>query len=161
MLLCVLVAQLCPTLCDPMNSSLLGSSVHGLLQARILEWVAIPFSGIFPTQQSNSALPHCRQILYHLNHLFLKELPTQDLLCWPSNVFWVKLQSARALVSTFCFSYPEDLRHSLLLSWSFNNYMLAFLWVLVAVLVLQSPFLLWVLLCTQSILVPLETQFGI
>ena len=40
----VLVAQLCPTLCDPMDSSLPGSSVHGILQARILEWVAIPFS---------------------------------------------------------------------------------------------------------------------
>ena len=33
----VLVAQLCPTLCDPMNYSLPGSSVHGILQARILE----------------------------------------------------------------------------------------------------------------------------
>ena len=40
----VLVAQLCPTLSDPMNSSPPGSSVHGILQARILEWVAIPFS---------------------------------------------------------------------------------------------------------------------
>ena len=32
------------TLCDPMNYSLLGSSVHGILQARILVWVAISFS---------------------------------------------------------------------------------------------------------------------
>ena len=40
----VLVAQLCLTLCDPMDCSLPGSSVHGILQARILEWVAIPFS---------------------------------------------------------------------------------------------------------------------
>ena len=40
----VLVAQLCSTLCDSMDCSLLGSSVHGILQARILEWVAIPFS---------------------------------------------------------------------------------------------------------------------
>ena len=38
------VAQLCPTLCDPMNCSLPGSSVHGIFQARILEWVAISFS---------------------------------------------------------------------------------------------------------------------
>ena len=36
--------QSCPTLCSPMNCSPLGSSVHGILQARILEWVAIPFS---------------------------------------------------------------------------------------------------------------------
>ena len=40
----VLVAQSCPTLCNPMDYSLPGSSVHGILQARILEWVAIPFS---------------------------------------------------------------------------------------------------------------------
>ena len=39
-----LVAQSCLTLCDPMDCSLLGSSVHGILQARILEWVAISFS---------------------------------------------------------------------------------------------------------------------
>ena len=35
--------QLCPTLCDPMDCSPPGSSVHEILQARILEWVAIPF----------------------------------------------------------------------------------------------------------------------
>ena len=38
------VAQLCPTLCDPMDCNLLGYSVHGIFQARILEWVAISFS---------------------------------------------------------------------------------------------------------------------
>ena len=38
------VAQLCPTLCDPMDCSLPGFSVHGILQARILEWVAMPSS---------------------------------------------------------------------------------------------------------------------
>ena len=40
---CVLVTQSCPTLGDPMYCSPPGSSVHGILQARILEWVAIPF----------------------------------------------------------------------------------------------------------------------
>ena len=41
--------QLCPTLCNPMDCSLPGSSVHGIFQARILEWGAIAFSaGIFP-----------------------------------------------------------------------------------------------------------------
>ena len=44
----VLVAQLCLILCDPMDHSSPGSSVHGLLQARILEWIAIPFSRGFP-----------------------------------------------------------------------------------------------------------------
>ena len=44
----VLVIQSCPTLCDPMDCNPPGSSVHGILQARILEWVAISFSGDLP-----------------------------------------------------------------------------------------------------------------
>ena len=40
------VAQSCPTLCDPMDCSPPGSSVHGIFQARILEWVAISFSNL-------------------------------------------------------------------------------------------------------------------
>ena len=43
---CVLVTESCPTLCDPMGWSPPGSSVHGILQARILEWVAFPFSRV-------------------------------------------------------------------------------------------------------------------
>ena len=39
----VLAAQLCPTLCDPVYCNPPGSFIHGILQARILEWVAIPF----------------------------------------------------------------------------------------------------------------------
>ena len=47
------VAQSCPTLCDPMDCSLPGSSLHGILQARVLEWVAIfLLQGIFLTQGS-------------------------------------------------------------------------------------------------------------
>ena len=51
-----------------MDHSPPGSSVHGMIsQARILEWVAIPFSrGIFPTHWSNPGDLHCRRILYHL-----------------------------------------------------------------------------------------------
>ena len=41
---CCLVAQSCPILCNPTDCSPPGSSVHGILQARILEWVTIPFS---------------------------------------------------------------------------------------------------------------------
>ena len=41
---CTKLLQLCPTLCNPMDCGPSGSSVHGILQARILEWVAIPFS---------------------------------------------------------------------------------------------------------------------
>ena len=39
--------QLCLTLCDPMDCSPPGSSVHGILQARILEWIAMPFSSFW------------------------------------------------------------------------------------------------------------------
>ena len=52
-----------------MDCGLPGSSVHGILQARMLEWVAISFiRGIFLTQGSNPNLLHCRQILYRLSH---------------------------------------------------------------------------------------------
>ena len=46
--LCVLITQLCPTPCDPMDCSPPGSFVHGSFQTRILEWVAIPFPGDLP-----------------------------------------------------------------------------------------------------------------
>ena len=60
-------AQSSPTLCNPMDSSLPVSSVHGILQARILGRVAIPFSrSSQPTDQAQ--ISHCRQILYHLSH---------------------------------------------------------------------------------------------
>ena len=63
----MLVTQSCLTLCDPMGYSRPDSSVLGILQARILEWVAIPFSrGIFLTRESKPGLPHCRQILYYV-----------------------------------------------------------------------------------------------
>ena len=65
-------AQSCLTLCNPMDCSLPGSSVHGILQARLLEWVAISFSrGIFLTQGSNTGLLHRREILYHLCAVYL------------------------------------------------------------------------------------------
>ena len=42
--------------------------VHGILQARILDWSLSLLQGIFPTQGSNPGLPHCRRILYHLSY---------------------------------------------------------------------------------------------
>ena len=59
---CVKLLQSCLTLCDPMNCSLPGSSVHVILQARILEWVAMPSCrglpdpGIKPTSLMSPAL---------------------------------------------------------------------------------------------------------
>ena len=58
------VAQSCPTLCDPMDYT-----VHGVLQARILEWVAFSLlQQTFQTQESNWGLLHCRGILYQLSY---------------------------------------------------------------------------------------------
>ena len=63
-----LVAQLCPTLCKPVVCSPLGSSVHGILQARILEWVAMPSSkgSSWPRDWTCVSSISCigRQILY-------------------------------------------------------------------------------------------------
>ena len=64
----VLVAQLCPTLCNPMDCSLPGSSVHGILQARILERVAISFSMGSSWPRDWTPVPCIgRWILYHLS----------------------------------------------------------------------------------------------
>ena len=66
---------------SPVDCSPPGSSVHGTLQARILEWVGI-LLGIFPTQGPNMGLPHCGQILYPLSHL--RSSGSQNsLLAWP------------------------------------------------------------------------------
>ena len=56
------VAQLCLTLCNTMDYT-----VHGILQGRILEWVAY-LQQIFMTQESNQGLQHCRWILYQLSY---------------------------------------------------------------------------------------------
>ena len=55
-------AKSCPTLCHPLDCSPPGSSVHGILQVRILKWVAVAlFQGIFPTQGLNLRLLHLLQ----------------------------------------------------------------------------------------------------
>ena len=53
------VTQSCPTLCDPMDCSPPGSSVHGILQARVLEWGAISFSIIPVDGNQNHGPPQC------------------------------------------------------------------------------------------------------
>ena len=65
-------APLCLTLCDPMDWSPRGSSVHGIFQPRILTGFHFLLQGIFPTQGLSSCLLqllHCRWILYHRHHL--------------------------------------------------------------------------------------------
>ena len=65
-----LVSKSCLTR-DPIDCSLPGFSVHGILQTRLLEWETIPFSrgssGGLKTQGLNPGLLHCRRILCHLN----------------------------------------------------------------------------------------------
>ena len=65
--------QLCLTLCDPVDHSPPGSSVHGILQARILEWVAMPSprGSSQPRDQTHISYVSCigRGVLYHQHHL--------------------------------------------------------------------------------------------
>ena len=76
----VLVAKLCPTLCDPMDCSPPASSVHGISQARILEWVAISFSrgSSQPRDQTHVSCIDSL-VLYHWatreTHLFVYPIP--------------------------------------------------------------------------------------
>ena len=68
-LVLMLHAQSCSTLCDPMDCSLSGSSVHGISQARILEWVAISYSGGSSRSRDRNCVScsFCigRQVLHH------------------------------------------------------------------------------------------------
>ena len=78
----MLVAQSCPTLCDLMDCNPPGSSVHGILQARILEWVAVSFS------RGSSQLGVCTRVsciaggVYHLSHFCVS--------CWLGRVFMLR-----------------------------------------------------------------------
>ena len=86
----VLVTQSCPTLCNPMDSpwSLPGSS--GIFQARILEWVAIPFSRV--------SLDY-RQILYCLSHLGSLFSPVN--ICSNSWMTWGSYQQKKQVLELF------------------------------------------------------------
>ena len=77
------VTQSCPTLCDPMDCSLPGSCIHGIFQARVLEWGAIAFSGgDVNTRQMgfmSEALPERVILRYkHINHQEKDSLLCQD-----------------------------------------------------------------------------------
>ena len=59
------VAQSCPTLCDPMDCSLPGSSIHGIFQARVLEWGAIAFSKASGIYRSNGSVRRTYVYIVH------------------------------------------------------------------------------------------------
>ena len=71
---CVLVAQLCLTVCNPMNCSPPASSVHGILQARILKWVASPFS-------RGSSQPRDWTWVFHTADIFFTIWTTWEATC--------------------------------------------------------------------------------
>ena len=102
---CCEVTQSCLTLCDPMDHSLPGSSVHGIFQARLLEWAAISLlRGIFPTQGSNPGLLHCRQTLYHLSHQGSHTFKQQSLLKRFAKFSWFPMEISLSLTSSFSVS---------------------------------------------------------
>ncbi|CAI9170902.1 unnamed protein product [Rangifer tarandus platyrhynchus] len=70
-----LVAQLCPTLCNPRDCSPRGSSVHGDSPGKNTGVGFHVLQGIFPTQELNPGLPHCRCILYYVSHQGTAGLP--------------------------------------------------------------------------------------
>ena len=80
MCVCVKLLHLCSTLCDPMDYSPPGSSIHGILQARILEWVAVPspehhpYPGIEPMSPVASALQAVSLLLSHLGSAICKDI---------------------------------------------------------------------------------------
>ena len=64
-----LIAESCPTPCDPMDCSPQGSSIYGVSPTKNIGVDCHGLlQGIFPPQGSNPGLPHCRRILYHLSH---------------------------------------------------------------------------------------------
>ena len=84
-------------LCDPVDGSPPGSSIRGILQARIVEWVAKPSSGDLPDPGIEPCLLHRRQILYPLSHLGSpKSLVVKGIFCR----YFVRLGAARVRWTT-------------------------------------------------------------
>ena len=71
---CCEVAQPCPTLCSPTDCSLPGSSVHGIFQTRILEWVAVSFS-------RGPSRPRDRTWVFHFVGRRFSEMPCKNVCC--------------------------------------------------------------------------------
>ena len=87
LLFVVLVAQSSPTLCDPMDCSLPGSSVHGYSPGKNTGvGCHALLQGIFPTQGWNPCVLHCRQILYRLSHQGRSVLPLLSILSVPGSL---------------------------------------------------------------------------
>ena len=85
------VAQSCPTLCDPVDCSPPSSSVHGILQARVLEWVAISFSRGFSWPRDRTQVSHIAGRCFNLIQGWSKRKPLimADLIYPPNKLFLV------------------------------------------------------------------------
>ena len=96
------VAQSCPTLSNPMDLSLPGSSVHGIFQARVLEWGAIAFSGFRYTDTHlifGNAITKVRDSMAALGVYFWMELPPHSQLGVGGDLQWGKGQTPTTLQS--------------------------------------------------------------
>ena len=110
---------------DPMDYSLPGSSVHGIFQARILEWVAISFKemGISLTQESNPSLQHWQADSLSLSHLGSPLRPSEyssPISLQKCNVLGLSLDGARAMVLNIWFCSCGIVPS--LVVWATNNY---------------------------------------
>ena len=85
-------------LANPMECILLGFSVHGIFQARILDWVAFLLQGIVLTQGRNLSILHFRQVLYHLNQ---QGSPRHHNCLALKNIFIWKIGTPRWAITNF------------------------------------------------------------
>ena len=114
-----LVAQSCPTLCDPMNCSLPGSSVHGISQARVLEWVAISYSRMVCVTCVSFTLSWLNLPRYWSCNVLLPFLLWSQFSSFPLLVgSWLK----EGVLQNFCFfKFLVLLQHHVLVSVMFKN----------------------------------------
>ena len=94
------VSQSCLTICDPMDRSLPGSSVHGIFQARVLEWGVIAFS------HPRSRAPHCSLSPGPLLAQGLEETWDHESLGGGGSLSWIRTEQGRAWSQT-CPPRPE------------------------------------------------------
>ena len=98
------VAQTCLTLCNPMACSLPGSSVHGIFQARILEWVAISFSiGHFKYSIKNEFW--CTCVCLHINGIFWTNKYISIYCLWKRSSLYTGI--VLFCVKPICCNYPN------------------------------------------------------
>ena len=122
-----LVIQSCLTLCNPMDSSLPGSSVHGIFQARILEWVChFLLQRIFPTPRDRTRVSHCRQMLYILATREVHTHPCQGLCSshslWPALLFpWISAWLKPSHPSRHCSNLISSMTPTLSTQFKYEN----------------------------------------